>query len=60
MFDANTEVKYAFYVIGIHGVAALFWLICISRGVLHPNGFRIGIALIFDLLLFAIGIYYAG
>lgn len=60
MFDANTEVKYAFYVIGIHGITAIFWFIYISRGVLHLSGFRIGIALICDLLFFAIGIYYSG
>lgn len=60
MFDANTEVKYAFYVISIHGVAAFFWLICMSIEILHSIGGRIGTALIFDLLLFAIGIYYSG
>ena len=60
IFDVNAEFKHAFYLIGIHGVAAIFWFIYISRRVLHPSGFRIGIALICDLLLFSIGLYYVG
>ncbi|WP_390213921.1 GGDEF domain-containing protein [Undibacterium danionis] len=59
-FHKNTDLQHALYLVGVHGLAAILWLAFILRDILRQIELRIGITLLFDIIVFSVGMNYAG